>query len=66
MCKLLDGRDWWWEKLDLALVGRVVLSKTNLGTSLLVQWLTLHLPMQVRSLVGELRSHMPYGQETRT
>ena len=45
LCKLPDGKDWWWEKLDLALVGRVVLSKTNLGTSLLVQWLTLWLPM---------------------
>ena len=45
LCKLPDGKDWWWEKLDLALVGRVVLSKTNLGTSLLVQWLTLRLPM---------------------
>ena len=45
LCKLPDARDWWWEKLDLALVGRVVLSKTNLGTSLLVQWLTLRLPM---------------------
>ena len=69
LCKLPDGKDWWWEKLDLALVGRVVLSKTNLGTSLLVQWLTLRLPMhrvQVWSLVMELRSHMPYGQETRS
>ena len=69
LCKLPDGKDWWWEKLDLALVGRVVLSKTNLGTSLLVQWLTLRLPMhrvQVWSLVVELRSHMPYGQETRS
>ena len=46
LCKLLDGKDWWWEKLDLALVGGVVLSKTNLGTSLLLQWLTLCLPMQ--------------------
>ena len=45
LCKLPDGKDWWWEKLDLALVGRVVLTKTNLETSLLVQWLTLWLPM---------------------
>ena len=35
-------------------------------TSLAVQWLRLHLPMQgvrVRPLVGELRSHMPHGQK---
>ena len=35
-----------------------------LGTSLAVQWLTLHLPMQGvqgGSLVGELRSHMPWS-----
>ena len=34
------------------------------GTFLVVQWLRLHLPkqeVQVRSLVGELRSHVPYG-----
>ena len=40
-----------------------------LGTSLVVQWLRLHLPMQgvwVWSLVGELRSHMPHGRETKT
>ena len=33
-------------------------------TSLVVQWLRIRLPMQgtrVRSLVGELRSHMPQG-----
>ena len=32
-----------------------------MGTSLVVQWLRNHLPMQgmqVQSLVGELRSHM--------
>ena len=36
------------------------------GTSQVVQWLRLHLPMQgvrVRSLLRELRSHMPRGQE---
>ena len=35
------------------------------GTSLSVQWLTLNLPMQgvpVRSLVGEMGSHMPWSQ----
>ena len=34
------------------------------GTSLVAQWLRLCLPkqeVQVPSLVGELRSHMPYG-----
>ena len=39
------------------------------GSSLMVQWLRLRLPMQgvrVRSLVGELRSHMPHGQKTKT
>ena len=38
-------------------------------TSLVVQWLRLHLPVQgvqVQSLVGELRSHMPQGQKTKT
>ena len=38
-------------------------------TSLAVQWLRLCLPMQgvrVWSLVGELGSHMPHGQETKT
>ena len=36
------------------------------GTSLAVQWLRVHLPMQrvqVQSLVGELRSHMSHGQK---
>ena len=39
------------------------------GTSLEVQWLRLRLPMQgvrVWSLVGELRSHMPPSQKTKT
>ena len=34
-----------------------------------VQWLRLHLPMwgvQVRSLVGEPRSHMTHDQKTKT
>ena len=38
----------------------------NQGTSLAVQWSGLRLPMQgvqVRSLVGELRSHMPQNME---
>ena len=40
--------------------------KLNLGTSLVVQWLRICLSMQgvwVRSLVGELGSHMPHGQK---
>ena len=43
--------------------------KKELGTSLVVQWIRLHLPMQgvrVQSLVGELRSHVPRGQKTKT
>ena len=31
--RLPDGRDWWWEKLSLALVGRAVLSKTLIQLS---------------------------------
>ena len=47
MCKLPDRRDWWWEKLDLALVGRALLSKAliqlsadgwSCAPSLLVIW----------------------------
>ena len=40
----------------------------NGGTSLVVQWLRLRLPIQgvqVRSLVGNLRSHMPRSQKTK-
>ena len=33
MCKLVDGRDWQWEKLFFALVGRALLSKTSLQLS---------------------------------
>ena len=38
------------------------------GTSLVVQWLRISLPVQgtrVRSLVGELRSHLPRGNYVR-
>ena len=45
-------------------------SKTGFqGTSLVVQWLRLHLPMQgvlVQSLAGELGSHMHLGQKKKT
>ena len=43
--------------------------KTTLGTSLVVQELRLHLPLQgmhVQSLVRELGSHMACGQKTKT
>ena len=33
MCKLPDGGDWLWEKLDLALVGRALLSKALIQLS---------------------------------
>ena len=42
------------------------LSKMTGGTSLVVQGLRSHFPMQVvqvQSLLGELRSHMPLGQK---
>ena len=39
------------------------------GTSLAIQWLRLHLPMQggvqVQFLVGELEFHVPLGQKTK-
>ena len=43
--------------------------KKQQGTSLVVRWLRLCLPMQgvwVRTLVRELRSHMPRSQKTKT
>ena len=33
MCKLPDRRDWWWEKLGLALMGKAVLSKALIQLS---------------------------------
>ena len=33
LCKLSDGRDWWWENLGLALVGRTLLSKALIQLS---------------------------------
>ena len=33
MCELSDERDWWWEKLGLALVGRALLSKALIQLS---------------------------------
>ena len=34
-----DGRNWWWKKLGLVLVGRVMLSKANL---IICWWMGLH------------------------
>ena len=50
--------------LTLSNVFHMLLLKWIVGTSLVFQWLRIHLPMQgtwVRSLVGELRSHMLQG-----
>ena len=33
LCKLSDGGDWQWEKQDLALMGRAMLSKNLIGLS---------------------------------
>ena len=44
-------------------------SKTSIGIFPVVQWLRLHLPTQrvrLRSLVRELRFHMPHGQKQTT
>ena len=47
ICKLLGGRDWWWEKLGLALVGRALLCEALIhlsadgwgcSSSLLIFW----------------------------
>ena len=42
--------------------------RPNSGTSLVIQWLRLHHSMRqmwVQSLVGKLRSHVPWGQKTK-
>ena len=50
LCKLPDGRDWQWEKMDLALMGKAMLSKGLIqlsidrwgcSPSLLVVWLEI-------------------------
>lgn len=41
----------------------------NVGTSLAVQWLIIHLPVQgtlIWSLVGQLRSYLPRGNKAHT
>ena len=53
-----------WNRKSYSLV-----QKPPRGTSLVVQWLRIHLQMQgmwVRSLVGELRSYMPQGNQACT
>ena len=58
-----------WNNLSVSLsqyqaISILLALKYTLGTSLVVQWLRIRTPMQgtqVRSLVGELRSHMPWG-----
>ena len=47
----------------------MLLRMVGKGTSLAVQWLWFHLPVQgvlVQSLVREPRSHKPHSQETKT
>ena len=42
---------------------------TVIGALLVVQWLSLHLPMpgvQVQSLAGDLKSHMPLDRKNKT
>ena len=59
LCKLLDVRDWWWEKLGLALVGRALLSKALIQLSadgwgctpfLVVVWLETTQPWGLQAL----------------
>ena len=47
-------------------VKNLICPERGLGVSLVVQWLRIHLPMQktlVWSLLGELRSHVPRGNQ---
>ena len=53
-----------WGCKESETTGRLNNNKPAGGTSLVVQWLTILLPIQgvwVQSLVRELRSHMPRG-----
>jgi len=46
-----------------------VFYKNSLGTSLMVQWLRIHLAMQrtqVQSLMGNLTSYMPWSNQAHT
>ena len=52
-----------------SIVSKTYSQNMLIGTSLVVWWLRLHLPMpeaQVQPLVGELRSHMLCGQKIKT
>ena len=70
IAKINKTKRWFFEninKIDKPLAR--LINKKREGTSLVVQWLRLRLPMkgvQVRTLVRELRSHMPWGQKTNT
>ena len=71
ICKLPDGRDWWWEKLVLALVGRSLLHKALIqlsadgwgcSSSLLIFW-----PQPSClwvSLIAQMVTNLPAVQET--
>ena len=46
----------------------ILVQENSRGTSLMVQWLRLHLPMlgvRVLSLTGDLRSHMDWAQKNK-
>ena len=56
----------WFQRWLVVFVQNFIQEMRCLGISLAVQWLRLCLSMQgvwVRSLVGELRSHMPCGRK---
>ena len=62
MCiKLITNKNLLYKKINKSIKKK---EKRKTGNSLVVQWLRICLPMQgtwFRSLVGELRSHMPCG-----
>ena len=62
-----DGRGYYGNSdflLNFSLTLKLLKNKVYQGTSLVAQWLRICLPRQVtwvRSLIGELRSHVPRG-----
>ena len=66
-----ENKHYNYSKLKITLkmrYGIFPIKKLGLEIFLVVQWLSLCLPMQrvqIQSLVGELRSHMPHGQNTK-